>query len=42
MLRNNDVEALEKKQLLIQNTMNKGSIKIDNIFKSYILKMLPM
>lgn len=37
MLQNNDVEALEKKQSFIQTTMNKSSIKIDNIFKSYII-----
>ena len=37
MLQNNDVASLEKKLQVVQNTMKKGSTKIDNIFTSYLI-----
>ncbi len=37
MLKNNDVASLEKKQKIIQKSMQKGKTKIDNVFTSYII-----
>jgi len=39
MLQNNDVIQLEKKQQIIQKSMQKGAIKIDNVFTSYIIEI---
>jgi hypothetical protein len=39
MLQNNDVVQLEKKQQIIQKSMQKGAIKIDNVFTSYIIEI---
>lgn len=37
MLQENDVESLEKKQTIIQKTVESGTRKIDNVFESYII-----
>ena len=37
MLQSNDVESLEKKQKIIQKSMQKGKTKIDNLFTSYMI-----
>jgi len=37
MLQNNDVATLEKKQHIIQKSIEKGTIKIDNVFTSYTI-----
>lgn len=39
MLQNNDVASLEKKQEVIQKSIQKGSTKIDNIFENYIINI---
>jgi len=37
MLQNNDIESLEKKQQIIQQTVKKGKVKINNVFEAYII-----
>ena len=37
LLKDNDVAALEQKQLTIQKAITSGTIKIDNIFTSYMI-----
>jgi hypothetical protein len=37
MLQNNDVATLEKKQAIIKKSIEKGSVKIENVFTSYII-----
>jgi len=37
MLQNNDVASLEKKQEIVQKTVEKGKVKINNVFESYII-----
>jgi len=37
ILQNNDVASLEKKQQIIQKTVEKGKVKIDNVFEAYLI-----
>ena len=37
ILQNNDVASLDKKQQIIQKSMEKGKTKIENVFTSYII-----